>query len=165
MGSVLALVGNPKIWAIPNTTTSSVDHVSWNGSWPKCSKGPSGRRSAGMGGADSARQRCSMQEHPCLASRRGADGGPHKRPEGMHSARKKEPSNSSPNGLEPQIWSARTCSQRDHPSLRSAMSSQWCCSPTTSSAIATTAMTSRSAAQGPCGAVTPRPDPKDERPG
>ena len=117
-----------------------------------------------MDGADYARQPCTRQEPPCLASRCGANGGPHKGPEGMRSARKTGQSNLSPNGPEPQIRLARTCSQRGHPNLKSTMSGQRDHSPTTFSAIATTAMTTGSAAQVPQGAVTPRPDPLNECP-
>ena len=156
--------GQSESWAAPSTTKYSVGRASWNRSWPSYSQGQSGRRSAGMDGADSARQPCTRQEPPCLASRRGVDGGPHKRPKGVRSARKKGQSNLSPNGPERQIRSARTCSQRGHPELKSTMSGQRDCSPTTFSAIATTAMTSESAAQVPRGAVAPRPDPADECP-
>ena len=67
-------------------------------------------------------------------------------------------------GPEPQIQSARTCSQRGPLYSKSTMSGLRDCSPTTSSAIATTTMTTGSAAQVPWGAVTPRPEPEDECP-
>ena len=117
-----------------------------------------------MDGAGSTRQPCTRHEFPCLASRRGANGGPHKWPEGKRSARKKEQSNLSPNGPQPQIRLARTWLQRGHPYLKSTMSGQPDCSPTTFSAIATTAMTAEITVQMPRKAMTPRPDPADECP-
>ena len=85
MGPVLTAVGNPKVWPHP-----ARQNFQWprqlEGLWPSYSLGRGGRTSAGMDGADSARQPCSRHETTWLASRRGADGGPHKRPEDMQSA-------------------------------------------------------------------------------
>ena len=156
--------GQSESSAAPSRTKPLVGRGSPNGSWPSYSQGQSSRRSAGMDRADFARQPRTLQEPPCLASRRGAYGSPHKRPRGMRSAQKKGQSNLSPNGPAPQISSARTCSRRGHVDLQSPMSGKRNSSPTTFSAIVLTAETLDNEAQVPRGAMTPRPDPADECP-